>query len=92
MGESVPELPARNRIDAGSGFIKQKHTGLRHECTGEREFLLHSAAQTSGQTIRKAVHVEHPQIAVAAFNDLFWRNAAQIADIAYVLGNAEIRV
>ena len=33
----------------------------------------------------KAIHVEHPQIAVAALGDLGGRHAAQIADVADVL-------
>ena len=68
--ERVPELAARYRIDAGGRLIEQQDARLWHERAGERQLLLHAAAQLPGQPVREAVHVEHLQIAVTARCDL----------------------
>ena len=61
--QRVPELAPRHRIDAGRRLVEQQHPRLGHERAGERELLLHAAAQPAGQPVGEAVHVEHPQVA-----------------------------
>src|SRR5207244_2424963 len=62
------------------------------QCANKSELLLHAAAEPPGQTILKAIHIEHRQIAVAARCDLIARYASQIADVPNVFGNREIRI
>ena len=69
-GERVPELAARDRIDAGGGLVQQQDARLGHQRAGQRELLLHAAAQPAGQPVGEALHPEHRQVAPAALLDL----------------------
>ena len=82
--ERVPEFAARHRIDAGRRLVEQQHARLGHERAGQRQLLLHAAAQPSGQPVGEAVHVEHLQVAMPAAIDLVARHAPQVADVADV--------
>src|SRR5215813_7128144 len=84
MGQHIPEFTTRDRIDAGSRFIKQEYSGLRYKSTGQRQFLLHSTAQLSRQPIRESIHVEQLKIPVTACRELVAGYSAQITDIANV--------
>jgi hypothetical protein len=44
MGEHVPKLAPRYRIDACRRFIQEKNARLRDQCTDKRELLLHATA------------------------------------------------
>ena len=66
MRERVPEFAARNRIDAGRRLVEQQHLRLRDQRAGQRQLLLHAAAELRGQPVDEAVHVEHVEIAEAA--------------------------
>jgi len=43
--QRVPELAPRDGVDAGGGLVEQQHLRLRHQRAGQRELLLHAAAQ-----------------------------------------------
>ena len=43
--ERVPEFAARNRIDARGRLVEQQHPRLRHQRAGQRQLLLHAAAE-----------------------------------------------
>ncbi len=90
--ERIPEFAARHGIDARGGLVEQQHARLRNQRAGQRQLLLHAAAQPAGQPMFEAVHVEHAQIAASAPGDLIRRHAAQIADVADVFGDGEIRI
>ena len=92
MRERVPELAARHGIDAGRRLIKQQDARLRNQRAGERELLLHAAAEPPGQTIGEAIHIEHAEILIAALIDLPGRNVTEIADVADVFRDAEIGI
>ena len=82
--EGIPEFAAGDGIDAGGGLVEQQDARLGDERADQRELLLHAAAELAGEPVGEAVHVEHAQILVAAFEDFLRRNAAQIAAVADV--------
>ena len=90
--ERIPEFAARHRIDAGRRLVEQQHPRLGHERTRQSELLLHAAAQPAGQPVGEAIQIEHPQVAEAAPLDLVARHAAQVADVAQVLGDGEVGI
>ena len=90
--ERVPEFAPRHGIDAGGGFVEQQHARLRNQRAGQRQLLLHAAAQPSGQPMLEPVHIEHAQVAASALGDLIGRHAPKIADIADVFRDGEIRI
>ena len=92
MGEHVPELAARDGIDARGRFVEQQDVGLRNQRADQRELLPHAAAQLSGEAVGEAVHVEHAQVLLAAVEDRLRVNAAQIAAVANVLGDSEVGI
>ena len=47
MRERVPEFAAGNGIDASGRLIKQQDARLRNQRAGERELLLHAAAEAA---------------------------------------------
>ena len=48
LGEQLPELTTRHRIDAGRRLVEQQDVGPMDERAGERQFLLHAARQSIG--------------------------------------------
>ena len=48
--EKLPEVPARNGIDAGRGLVQNQKLGSVDERAGESELLLHPAREPLGQT------------------------------------------
>src|SRR5205085_5398677 len=90
IGERVPKLAARDRIDAGRRLIEQQNFWFSDERAREREFLFHAAAQAAGEPILEAVHVEHAQVAVAALFDLFIGQQTQLTNVAQVFARAQI--
>src|SRR5437667_10295055 len=92
LRERVPELAARDRIDARRRLVEQENAGLGHERAGERQLLLHAAAEPSREPPGEALHPEHREIAIPAPFDLGHRHAPQLADVAEVLRHAQVRV
>jgi hypothetical protein len=92
MREGVPKLTAGYGIYTSRRFIEQQHARLRNERANERELLLHSAAETSGQSVGEAMHVEHAEVSASALSDFFGCNAAEISDIADIFRNTQIRI
>ena len=90
VGEDIPELAARDGIDAGGWLVEQQDAGLRDQRTDERELLPHAAAQLSGEAAGEAVHVEHAQVLPAAIEDRLRLDAAQIAAVADVFVDGEV--
>src|SRR5467141_1526780 len=88
VGEHVPKLTTRYRIDAGSWLIEQQHSGLRHERGNKGQFLFHSAAQFPSEPVRESVHIKHTEILAAALGDLVPWNASQVATVANVFRNS----
>ncbi len=92
MRERIPELAARDRIDAGGRLIQQQHAWLRDQRASQRQLLFHPTAQSTSQPALESIHIEHPQITPAALCDLIRRNLAQVADVANVFHYTKIRV
>ncbi len=63
LDEDVPELATRHRVHAGRGLVEQQDARLRHQRAGERQLLLHPAAQPAGQPVAEAVHAEQREVA-----------------------------
>src|SRR6266403_5033877 len=74
MSESVPEFSTRYWIDTGRRLIQQQGARLGDERAGERELLLHSAAQLTCEPVRETVHIKHLEIAVSSLLDFFVRD------------------
>ena len=92
LGQRVPELAPGDRIHSRRRLVEQQHARLRHQRAGQRQLLLHAAAQAAGQSVEEALHPEHGQVALPAPRDLGPGHAPQLADVAQVLGHAQVRV
>ena len=92
MSEHIPELPARDRVDAGRRLVKQQHARLGHQRTGQGELLLHATTEPTSVPVLKAEHVEHLEIVSHAVRDVARRHAAQIADVPDVFLDGQFRV
>jgi hypothetical protein len=51
----MPELPARQGIDAGCRLIEDEEIGIVNEGAAEAEFLLHAAGELAGRPVRERV-------------------------------------
>ena len=63
LGQQLPELAARHRIDAGRRLVEQDDPGLVHERACERQLLFHPAGQLIGQPraeLRELRQLEQP--------------------------------
>ena len=92
VGKGVPKLTTGDGVDTGRWLVEQKNFRLRDQRAHERELLLHASAKTAGQPTRKAVHVEHLEVAVAPFLDVLRRDSSQVAYVANVFGNRQVRI
>src|SRR5262252_8865235 len=92
MGQRVPKLTPRDRINSGGRLIQQQDARLGHECADERKLLLHAAAQTASQPGPESQHVKFFKIGLASSLNFAWVDAPQDADVANVLGDAEVGV
>src|SRR5207244_1699474 len=79
-------------VHAGRGLVEEQDARLRDERAGERELLLHAAAQAAGQPSREWGEVEHLEVVASAGLDLRGRYPAELSHVAEVLGHAQIRV
>ena len=52
--DQLPELAARQRIDAGGGLVQDQQIGVVDERAAQPELLLHAAGQLAGRAIAKA--------------------------------------
>src|SRR5439155_22075774 len=92
LGERVPELATRDRIDTSRRLVQEKNAGLGDQRAGERQLLLHAAAEPAGEPVREALHSKHREIAVAALLDVARDHSSELADVAQVLGYAQVWV
>jgi hypothetical protein len=90
--ERVPELAPRDRVDARRRLVEQQDAGARDERAGQGELLLHPAAQPPREPLLELVHAKEAEVVPPALLDLGARQAAQFADVAKVLGDAQVRV
>src|SRR5262249_54166701 len=92
MSEHIPELPARDRVDAGRRLVQQQHARLGYQRTCKGELLLHATTEPSSEPVLKAQHVEHLEISARAARDVARRHAAQVADVPNVFLDSQFRV
>ncbi|MCU0618276.1 MAG: hypothetical protein MUD17_14510, partial [Gemmatimonadaceae bacterium] len=53
LPEQLPELRTRDGVNTGGGFVEDQQRRRMHECTAERELLLHPAGERAGTPLRK---------------------------------------
>ena len=66
LQDDLPQLPARQRIDADGRLVQQQQLGRTDQRAGQSQLLLHAAGQPAGQPIRErpsAVISMKPRIA-----------------------------
>ena len=90
--DEPPELPARQRIDAGGRLVQDQEIGIVDQGAAERELLLHPAGQLAGRAIRKGMQPGRAQEARAARATLGRRLPEQASEIVDVLHDREARI
>lgn len=76
--QDLPELAARQRVDADRRFIEQQESRRTHERAGEAELLLHAARQLAGEALRKGRQLRHlEKMAEALLPDIL-RHTVQV--------------
>src|SRR5208337_3034435 len=90
--DQLPELPARQGIDAGRRFVENKKIRIMNEAAAKAELLSHAA----GQLFRQAIGERRKAGAVEKLGDslvpLGWRLPEQAAKKLDVLADREIGV
>ena len=68
--EQIPELAARDRINARGRLVEKEDVGAMHERAAERELLLHAARERAGAAIleRLELHVDRFDLLVLALD------------------------
>ena len=90
--DQVPELPARQRIDAGRRLIEDQEVRVMDQRAAEAELLLHAAGQLAGRPVRKRAEPGGAQQSVDAALSLLPPVAEQTAEKIHVLHHREDRV
>src|SRR6267378_142410 len=85
--DQLPELSARERVDAGGRLIEDEQIGIVNQGTAEPEFLLHSAREFSRRTIAERSEIGAGQQFFYSRLALFARLAEQAAEEVDVLEN-----
>ena len=49
--DEFPELPSRQRVDAGGGLVEDQQVGIVDQRATEAELLLHAAGQLAGEAL-----------------------------------------
>ena len=88
--QQLPELAARDGIDAGRRLVEQDHIRLVHQGAGESELLLHAAGQPIGQARSKLGELRDLEQPLAPRGVV--DNAVDLGEERDVLVDAEIAV
>ena len=92
VGQDVPELPPRDGIDAGGGFVEQQQIGLVDQGTGQGEFLLHTAGEPIGAAVAELGQAGEVQQALGPCAPLRSVHLVQVGEEGQVLIDAEVAV
>jgi hypothetical protein len=90
LGQQLPELAARDRIDPGRGLVEQDEPRFVHERAGERELLFHAAGQPVGQAGSERAQAGEREQAVAPGGVL--PHAVDLGEERDVLVDAQVAV
>ena len=90
--DQLPELPARERIDARGGLVENEEIRIVHQRAAEADFLLHAARELAAWSIRKRVEPGGFQKLVDALAPLGRALAEQAAEEVDVVEHAERRI
>ena len=90
LGQQLPELAARHRVDAGRRLVEQDDLRLVDERARERELLLHAARQPIGQPVAERRELRHVEQPVAPL--LVVAEAVDLGEERDVLVDAEVAV
>jgi hypothetical protein len=90
--DQLPELPARERIDAGGRLVENKQIGIVHQRAAETDLLLHAARQLAARPFCKRIEPGRRQELVDARTALGGALAEQAAEEIDVVEDAERRV
>src|SRR5882757_7962613 len=92
LKEKIPELAARDGIDAGGGLIKKQELGFVEHGAAECEALLPSAGKLSGETIEIGLKTVELDDFVHAALQAIRRQAVDAAVELKIFGDGEIVV
>ena len=59
MQDDLPQLAARQRIDADRRLVEEEQVGRAHQRAGEAELLLHAAGKPAGKTPGERPEIGH---------------------------------
>ena len=90
--DEVPELAARQRIDAGRRLVEDEEVGIVDERAAEAELLLHAAGELAGRTGLELVHGGGGQEFGNAGSALLRALPEQAAEEIDVLEHAQRRI
>jgi hypothetical protein len=90
--QHLPELAARQRIDAGGRLVEQQQIRLGDERGRQRQLLLHAAGERAGETPAKRAQADHVEQPRRPSIGLVARHAVQVAAQTHVLVDREILV
>ena len=90
--DQLPELPARERIDARGGLVENKQIRIVHQRAAEADFLLHAARELAAWSIRKRVEPGGFQELVDALAPLGCALPEQATEEVDVVEDAERRI
>ena len=90
--DEVPELPPRQRVDAGRGLVQDEQIRIVDERTAKTELLLHSAGELTGRAILERIKRGGGQEFGDAGAALGSRLSEQPAEEVDILENAERRI
>ena len=83
-GDQLPEMPARQRIDAGGRLVEDQQIGIVDQRAAEAELLLHAARKLAGRPVgkgRKPGAVEQGRDAGLAMRAVMAEQPAEEIDI-----------
>jgi hypothetical protein len=88
----LPQIAARQRIDAHAGLVQQQQVRRAHQRAGQTQLLLHAARELAGRTCGEARHVGHFQHAREALAAHCLRHAVQIGVEVQIFLHAQVFV
>jgi len=92
VAENVPELAARNRIDAVRRFIEEQNPGTMNQRARESQFLFHSAGQDAGIALLKFFEPGKTQQALDALFAFCAAHAKNIGVEFNVLAHGQVAI
>ena len=92
MVNEIPELPARDRIDAGRGLIKKQDGRLVQNGAAQRQTLFPAAWKGAGDEILLAFQVGHFKRPFDAVFEFGRRNTVETGEEAEIFNDVQIVV